>query len=452
MISQSLRNLDKELSVPLEKAFKELLEHFAETPITKTTVITTFVLSHWQEATRGKVRQPPSIILVSAEDTTPDPILKVLEPLLGKLKEPAQVQGIDHYSSSTPEEVSQAMLTAVVAQAKHRKAYPALTNKSWETTYNKARIKRHGEGDHSHYSKAWHPKLGLITDSKDAIILHICDKGDKEAFRKDAIEKPLNILQAVGPGKDLDIFYKSIAISGSLSASECDDNLVDAILKLGMPFFILPHTANNLLTIPNIPALRVLSSFIEKEAQMPAHAPPRMQCDTWSRTYQNILWKRLACLPADYRLPVLEHVHKLADVCQNMAVMTAKFDNVKNEAITQIAAELYVHTLRGITIGIAGFAWYSLGFELGCSLKQARKLLKKLREGGTMTLRDIQRAVGFKSADVRDDVLERLAGEGLITMDRKNVSAVSYPDFIRNLYTRSEFPIPPIVPAKTKES
>ena len=91
-------------------------------------------------------------------------------------------------------------------------------------------------------------------------------------------------------------------------------------------------------------------------------------------------------------------------------------------------------------MSLAYLAWHGLGFGTASPLSMVRKLLRALRTNKTMTLRDVQR-LGFKTAALRDDVLGRLEAEGLLTLNGKQVVAVSHVQFVQGLHARAEFPI-----------
>ena len=417
---------------------------------TRTIAVTAMVLTFWQGMGRWNEQQTTSLLLVNVAGTTPDPMMHILDALLGTPEDrPLPKLGTGNFAGGAPENAPAAMLNAVQKQLSGTLPYPGT---SFVDHYNDARVLIYGRGDINTYAKAWHPELQLITDTENAIILQLDKDSDIKAFRHDVIKRPTRLIEPCGPGEDLHIVNKTIAISGSLTPEDCDDALVDGILKLGTPFFFLPHLSTP-ITLPNSPALGMFRTLLTDRAREATVAAPRLLSCNFHTTYQTILWKRLEKLPLEYRFPVIDVIHKLLGVCLKIGCHAGEISNIGGERVTALTLNLYNISLRGITLGIAGLAWYSLGFELGCSLKQARKLLKKLRKDGTMTLRDIQRSVGFKSANARDDVLQRLAGEGLIALEGKNVIAVSYPEFIRGLYTSSDFPMPKPVfpkPKKTK--
>ena len=435
-------NTSESPTEPFIKVVTDLIRECSNAPASRTTAVTALVLSIWQEASRGTSAKSPSFILVNATGADNDPVQAFTENLFGTREvSEDELKAANHNTVPDPEKASRLMLATVRSQLNLEASSPLNPPKSnWEPTYHNARLAAHGRGDVSHYARAWHPDLQLITDQKNAIILRVDDKADKEAFRKDVLNDPSKLADPCGPGAGLHICNKMITISGALAPGECDDALVESILNLGMPFFFLPHAVETPVNIPNAIALKPFLTFAKVDAQMPSGPIPRFQNDPWSRRYQDAIWMRLAHLPSNYRLPVLESIHNIASVCESIAIVTGKFEDVDTPSLTKLAAELYTNTLRGVAMSLAYLAWHGLGFGTASPLSMVRKLLRALRTNKTMTLRDVQR-LGFKTAALRDDVLGGLEAEGLLALNGKQVVAVSHIQFVQNLHAREEFPI-----------
>jgi len=448
-ISPEIQNLNSQLGQSFHKAVTDFIEQCSDNPAAQTAILTTYTLSLWQDAARGKTLRLPSFILLNAARTSQNPIITAMDkvhPNERKL-DPNRV-GTKSFAGGTPEMAAPRMRHAVIEQARKSTTGTIARGITEEEHYHDIRLTGFGKGEHSQCAQAFHPQLGLITDKRDAIILHLDDPKDIKVFRRDAIETPSTIQQPAGPGHELEIVNKDLAISGALTLDNCDDKLVDSILNLGKPFFFIPHNTSTPVTIPNIPALSAFSKFATMSANMPAVTPTQAPNDSWSNYYNDYVWNRLTHLPVNYRSSVLECVNKLSIACENIALITAKLGGAGNAVVTKITADLYIHTLRGITIGLAYLAWHGLGFDPGYPLPLVRKLLRMLREKETMSLRDVQRLARFGNAAIRDDVLARLAVEGLVTVDGKKVTAVTHANFIDGLYAREEFPMAALVSDK----
>jgi len=231
-------------------------------------------------------------------------------------------------------------------------------------------------------------------------------------------------------------------VSGSLTADLCDAALVEGVLELGLPFFFLPHLAQEPLTVANSPALSLLSITVSNAAFAPVVANPHLPSNDWWRGYQLLLRKRLHMLPAAYEFSVQRAIHELQGVCHRIAHVAAMGSGATGEEAAALMVDLHALSFRGIVLSIEGLAWYGLGFDPGCSRPQAQKLLQHLRDKGSMTRRDAQRITRLPTAEARDHVLDRLAAEGLVTLDKTGVTAVSAAEFAQQLHARPEFPMP----------
>ena len=104
---------------------------------------------------------------------------------------------------------------------------------------------------------------------------------------------------------------------------------------------------------------------------------------------------------------------------------------------------LIMHSLRGLTLSIAGLAWAGVGFHISCSTKQLDKALKALRDHGSMSKRDLQRRARFATAAHRDNVLIELEAEHLVKLEGKVVTAYTFEEFTRLLHHHSDLPTVP---------
>jgi hypothetical protein len=101
--------------------------------------------------------------------------------------------------------------------------------------------------------------------------------------------------------------------------------------------------------------------------------------------------------------------------------------------------ELHALAFRGIVTSVASLAFHCLGFDPGCSRAKALTLLRHLRDKGPLSRRELQRHTQSLTAAQRDEVLARLAAEGLVEVNRREVAAVSLAGFIQALHARPEF-------------
>lgn len=436
----------EQMIYPKYKALDEFIDECSTDPATKTTTVTAVVLSLWQSIVRGVgERSPmPSFILSSTKEDIADPVYEFIGQLLPTSNpatgEPEQRSISSCNEIPIPREMAPRAM--VQARAQHLTEFnlmPGDNENKFVQRYHQARVAGFGDGDISRYSKVWHPQLGLVSDSRDAVILRLDKKSDRQAFRNDLVGPPKERRSREGIGNDLQIIKKNTAVSGALPTKELSPKCVDAILQLGQPYFILQHTASEPIEIPNFTALEEFARQ-SKRAPVIIHSQQYVTDDEWYQSYERYLWKRLERLPMPCRFPVLNAVRQLWYVCVCIAHASKEQYQARAKEMQRLTFELHAHTLRGLTLSIAGLAWYGLGFDPGCSLDQIRKLLKTIRERGTMPLREVLRATWVKSAKERDRLLAILSDEGLVNIEGKNVTAVTHEDFVKGLHADPRFP------------
>lgn len=420
---------------PVYKVLAEFMEQCSDDPETREAAVSTLLFSFWQMATRGVMPKIPSLALVNAGDKDQDPILRANRKLCNyKKDEREDIRGSGRFAGGTPTQAPKAMLHAVCALQKHQQDYPTIEPISnWEAYYHDARVTGYGKGDIRPYTGAVDPKLGLPTDKLNSILLLLDEKKDWEAFRHDLLSTPQNIQAPAGIGQGLQLVDKIMTLSGSISADECDDKLVDAVLELGKPFFFLPHVCSEPINIPNYPALSYFSLRLNDPKILALNFPLLPQ-DKWCSYYQDWIFQRLAHLPQNYRFGVLETVHQLQSVCETLTLFAGPANGESTPETRALACNLFNTALRSIALSLAFLAWHGLGIELACSLRTVRKVLKVLREdGGSMSLRDLQQATGIGKAATRDVLLVQLENQGLVTLDDNLVSATYIHEFIQNI-------------------
>jgi hypothetical protein len=292
--------------------------------------------------------------LVNAGESASDPIHDVIESLLGAEpydmgKKPREGQG--SFDGRSSAKAPGTMTYAYNEREKLRGKTDILSSPQkpmLEKGYRDACVTCYGRGSISNYSKVWHPQLGLITDSHNSIMLRLNDEEDLAAFRKDLIEQPSKIQAPIGPGGNLALVRKQIALSASLPPDKCDYELIDGILALGMPAFVLPHTSHNPIEVPYPEALSFFCDMLKASGLAQVATKPHLVDDHWCATYEDHLWQRLVNLPRQYRFAVLEVAHKLEDFYSKITLFTRRFSDSADSELRALMADLYTHTLRGV--------------------------------------------------------------------------------------------------------
>jgi hypothetical protein len=170
----------------------------------------------------------------------------------------------------------------------------------------------------------------------------------------------------------------------------------------------------------------------------PVTAPIHLPNNDYCQRYERLLRQRLHQLPGGYELSVLRVVHELEEVCERIARHSAT-PGSSGEEIVAIFMELHALAFRGIVTSVASLAYHCLGFDPGCPRAKALSLLGHLRDKGPLSRRELQRHTQSLTAAQRDEVLSRLAAEGLVEVNQREVTAVSLAGFIEALYARPQF-------------
>ena len=428
----------EQLAQPAHEALLELIRSCSD-PHVRTTVVTALVMSVWQYANKDNSPIKPSLVLVNTTGKAFDPLMAAMDSLLGRKdkldKSPHKADGY----VGTPDKARQSMHNIVGLL--HSKDGQYVDRKAYEDMYHKARRTAYGPGSIHNYSQAWHPKLGLVTGRSNTTALLIEANKDKTLFREHLLNDPGKLSSPSGIGNGLKKVCKSMQVSASLSPSECDNTMVDAIMQLGRPYIILPHLVHDFINIPNVHAVSHCFNMVRPDWSFEVTALPCLPDNNWCGAYQKHLWARLGRLPLSYRYPIIELVHRLENTCDLIAEYAGVMaGGIPADKLTPLKLELYTHSLRGIVLSITGLAWHGLGLDPAYPLTTTRKLLQQLREEGSMSLRDIQRSIGYKTASERDSVIECLSREGLLQAEGKMVTGFTYPDYIRGLGTRHGLP------------
>lgn len=429
---------------PQHRVLAQFVHGCSPDPATRTVAATALVLSLWQLRGRALTCQPPSMLLLNADKAAPDPLDEFAKFLVsGESNQPA-VQHEGPYAQGQVEHAPEAMANALQARQKIGGLPPPHNQehaRNLEERYHAAQRTGFGSGHSRPYSGAWHKTFELLTDRADQLILRLDQGPDRAAFNQHVTHNTEKLRVPMGIGLHLSSVRKTISVSGSLTADQWTRPLTMGIIELGLPFFFLPHTASKPLHLPNRPAIDRLTTTWPNCDRPRVEASLRLPPIDWFEHYQTVLRKRLSKLPGAYEFAILQAVHQLGGVCEQIAAQAAKETKDSQKERFALSWDLHSHVLRGIVIGIVGLAWHGLGFDPGCLQQKALKVLGDLREKGPMSQSDLLRSAHLQK-DARDALLHSLAAEGLVRVDGKQVFATTYSEFVQALYARTEFPEP----------
>ena len=432
---------------PAAPASRHLLTDFlnanSSDPATRTMVATTLVLIFWQTGGRAVTPQLPSTLLINAGGAETDPLDAFIDRHgLGLGHKEMPKTGTGSYVGGTPANARVAMLNSIRARDKLGETTPnnQAHIQSLEKRFHDAQATGFGSVGSGPYTRMWDDDMGWITPSSGDILLRFDQAADRKAFRKDVLDHPDRLLHPLGVNPSLRLAMKSLAVSGTLPPAEWNANLVRGVMELGLPMFFLPHVVKEPLIVNNPLDFALLTTTFSNSrfhGRQPVVTPIHLPVNDHCHRYEKLLRQRLYHLPGGYEFSVLRAVRELEEVCYRIARHTAA-PGSSAEEIMAIFVDLNDMAFRGIVISIASLAYHGLGFDPGCPHAEAAALLRHLRDSGPVSRRDLQRRFQSFTATQRDQVLERLAAEGLVVLDAKKVAAVPLADFIRSIHVRPE--------------
>jgi hypothetical protein len=111
--------------------------------------------------------------------------------------------------------------------------------------------------------------------------------------------------------------------------------------------------------------------------------------------------------------------------------------------IEALALDLSAHTLRCLTLSMAGLAWHGLGFDAGRPWEEVARVLHYMRQQPPMTAAEFRRKAHLKNRETRDVLVERFLENDLVRMDGGKIRPTTFLEFVEALHARKEFPQPP---------
>jgi len=398
-------------------------------------VAATLVTTLWQVVGRAMPFQPPSFLLVNAGGLDDDPLDKLASVHTG----PGPIT-----SGNSDEHILRnrsVMAQQINDRNKTQRDNPAALEfyvRKCQPIFLEARTQAFGHGRAGHYAERMDDQLGLVTDRNDDIILRLDRPADHERFRSDVHDNPERLRWPTGYNDAMMQVSKRAYVAGSLGPAQWDETLVTDIVSKGMPLLFLPHTAQQPLNIIGKNDLDIISWTLASGdmAAATAFAPdlPASPCFT---SCEARLRSRLRHFPAAYEFFILRTIREFGVVCASLAAYAGQCGATKANERDSLYWDTHIMCVRAVTLGVESLAYHGHGFDAGCPRGEAVKVLSYIREKGDVSRRDLQRKFEFFTAEVRDEVLERLAAEGLLELNGRQVAAVPLVGFIGSLPSRA---------------
>jgi hypothetical protein len=242
---------------------------------------------------------------------------------------------------------------------------------------------------------------------------------------------------------------KRLSIAGSLPVADWDTRLADSIVRNAIPVLFLPHTANMPLVTPGHLALEWIGFALAGEAANSRATPvePYQRLDLIKpqdvRGRIARLRERLYHFPADYEFFVTNTVRELLPCCRRLVGITAPGGTSDAEQL-DLTFDLFTTVLQGVCLGVEALGWHGCGFEAPGGPDPVQRVLRAIRERGSISKRDLQRNQQWLTAGGRDAILAVLAAEGLVTINHNEITALPFTDYWQRIIHRSfgEMPEP----------
>lgn len=426
---------------------------------TRCQLAASFLLSLWQLSGRAFTDYPPSFLLVNGGEGE-DPVLSALQGMLSwnfpATVNPVTKQKVAPASSGPilerdPELGRQAMLCDIqaVGSLSYPKDHPASAAIIAKSAQRWQRIKPtlFPRENLTNYSEAWDPDFGLVTGADGMTTLLVANRADIAALAEDLAARKQNRLDDPrGFNDNCEPSQKTVTLQGSLPAADWHPSWLEGTLRHNIPFLFLPHSGGAPPELPDADLLGMLTKLYtihrRGETRPSRISSERVTMEGLAAPYELLMRARLADLPT-YFFTVLKAVRDLQYVAHGVVRWASGAERGgPQEECTEVAVRLYIAALRGITYGIEALRYLGFGMGLGELRADASTILAFSRGSNGVTTRSILVKYPRLQGGRRDQLLERLAKEGLVSLEKRNVRAVGLSSFLAAFAASGKLPDP----------
>jgi hypothetical protein len=409
----------------------------------------TLVFTLWQVAGNAWGERPPSLLLIH---DGPDPLDALARTASGfRPEDPAE--GQPYISAANPSLKHMRRLAEARDATKLRTpaAMPAFLA-THGTEWLRAKANNFGSGRSGRICRRLDEILGVVTDDSGDIILRIEKPDDVARFRDDLLNHPERLTAPRGRGERMELGFKTVMVSGTISPEQLDHKLVNAIVNIGMPFHVVPHNVVTLRSVPRYLGV-VAQNFSVKWGQHRANPSDLSRVHPYAGSFgpcltaiESCLRTRLRHFPASYDFSIFKTFRELPTVCAEITRFLQEGND--DEDAGALAKDLINLTALSLLIGTKSLAFHGFGFDPGCKQSVLGPLLAYVRSKGTTTRRDIQRKLQKLDAASLAIVLDNLASEGLVMCDGTKVSALTFDSFVAALWLNTNDLVPELATPK----
>lgn len=417
----------------------------AKDPLTRVMSTTALVLALSQAAGPAMIAQPPGFILINAGASPDDPIDAVMKNMFGMSRPEPRPQPDDY------ERNRRTMKAALARKQNEASPHKPVLDffglfESGECplaeVFHRAMADNCGCGRAGWYADRRDVEFGWFTDATGHSILLLDRDEDRAQLMEDVRLHAERLTHPVGYNARMREEVKRLSIAGALSVTDWDDHLARCVVDNSIPVLFLPHHASHPLVTPGHLALEWIGIALAAEAvdssAVPVDTVQRLDvCDSpWVRERIIGLRQRLNHMPADYEFFIMRTLRELLPCCQRLTSIIAPTGMRKSEW-QNFGFDLFTHVLQGVCLGVEALGWHAYGIASPGGCEPARRVLRAVREHGSMSKRDLQRHQQWLTAESRDAILAALVAEGLVAITGNEITALPFADYWRHLLQRS---------------
>ena len=422
----------------------------AKDPVTRVMSTTAFVLALCQAAGPAMISQPPGFILINAGDEPTDPIDAQMQTLIGMIRPKPRPEAEDF-------ERNRRTMKVLLLQKKSERdkpifnffALPEPGGCPRAAQFTSALAQNYGSGRAGWYADRRDVDYGWVTDDSGHTILRLDRAEDLRQLRADVRLHPEWLSHPTGYGAEMKEVPKKLSLAGSMPAADWGNHLTDAVIHNAIPVLFLPHTESQPLTTPGHLALDwigiALAGQAAKSQATPVEIYQRLDLITlpWFQERLSQLRERLHHFPADYEFFVMRTVRELLPCCRLLVAITARGRTSQEEQL-DLTFDLFSTALHGVALGIEALGWHGYGFECSGGQNALRRVLRAVRERGSLSKRELQRNQQWLTAESKGAIVGALVAEGLVMITDNEITALPFADYWQRIIHRSfgEMPEP----------
>jgi len=417
----------------------------AKDPATRVMGTTALVLALCQTAGPAMISQPPGFLLINAGDEPVDPIDALMKNLIGMVTlQPRPEAEIFERNRRT--------MKVLLMQKQQQTPNPVsdffgLTDPGQcplAVRFQSLLSENHGYGRAGWYADRRDADYGWVTDASGHTILRLDRDEDRRQLREDVRVQPRWLTHPSGFGAEMREREIKLSIAGSLPADDWDAHLADGVVHNAIPLFFLPHTASLPLVTPGHLAIEWIGFALAGEAvdspDSPVEAYQRLDHMTPPR-FKERLRERLRHFPADYEFFVTRTVRELLPCCHRLVGIVAP-TRMQDQEQLDLTLDLFDMVLQGLCLSIEALGWHGYGFESPGGHDPVRRVLRAIRERGSISKRDLQRNQQWLTAESREAILAALAADGLVMTTNNEITALPFTEYWQRILNRSFGEVP----------